>query len=68
MPIQGNRIILRETTEADVDEVWTEPRPDNAAALKLYQRCGLRPKTRPADMKPDRSYWALERVRWKLNR
>jgi RimJ/RimL family protein N-acetyltransferase len=51
-------------TEPDAEEVWTAPAAANARAQKLYARCGLRPKGRPADMEPAESYWALERERW----
>jgi RimJ/RimL family protein N-acetyltransferase len=51
-------------TEQGVEEVWTEPHEDNAAARRLYARCGLRAKARPSDMEPAESYWALERHRW----
>jgi RimJ/RimL family protein N-acetyltransferase len=50
--------------ERDVDEVWTEPSPQNLAARRLYARCGLAEKPRPRDMKQDVPYWALERSRW----
>ncbi len=46
--------------EADMDEVWTEPAEGNIAA-KMYRKCGLAPKARPADLNADtNSYWALE--------
>ena len=47
-----------------VREVWTEPSPENIAARKLYERCGLHPKERPGDMETGESYWALEWERW----
>jgi RimJ/RimL family protein N-acetyltransferase len=45
----------------DVDEVWTEPSAGNEAARRLYARCGLQPRPRPADLPPGESYWALRR-------
>ncbi len=50
--------------ETDLDEVYTEPIPENEAAQKLYARCGLRPKQRPPDLGQGKSYWSLERNRW----
>ncbi len=54
--------------ESDAQEVWTEPAPDNDSARRLYTRCGLAPKARPADMSQGPSYWALERQRWEKGR
>jgi RimJ/RimL family protein N-acetyltransferase len=54
--------------EPDLEEVYTEPRPGNVAAQKLYTRCGLCPKERPPDLDPDESYWALERSAWLARR
>jgi len=50
--------------EPSVREVWTEPSSENNSACKLYQKCGLLPKERPADMEAGESYWALEWERW----
>jgi RimJ/RimL family protein N-acetyltransferase len=47
--------------EPHVDEVWAEPARANAAARRLYARCGLRPRLRPVDLPPGESYWALRR-------
>lgn len=51
------------TSEPQVDAVWTEPALNNLAARRLYDRCGLRPTARPADMGPGESYWELRRAR-----
>ncbi len=51
-------------TEAEVEAVWTEPRPENQSAQRLYERCGLKPGDRPADLPPGTSYWALRRGEW----
>lgn len=48
----------------DVYEVWTEPSPENAAARRLYTKCGLIEKPRPVDMEQGIPYWAFERLRW----
>ena len=37
-------------SEPCADAVWTEPSEENAAARKLYERYGLKPKPRPSDM------------------
>jgi RimJ/RimL family protein N-acetyltransferase len=47
--------------EPAVDAVWTEPSPENCAARRLYERCGLAPAERPADLPPGASYWELRR-------
>jgi RimJ/RimL family protein N-acetyltransferase len=52
-------------TEDEVESVWTEPSQENHAARRLYARCGLRPKTRPSEMKLRESFWALTRVEWR---
>ncbi len=52
------------STVPNATEVWTEPNIGNTAAEKLYTRCGLREKARPADMPQGPRYWALERERW----
>lgn len=44
--------------------VWTEPSETNAAARRLYARCGLMETERPSDMEQGRPFWALERARW----
>jgi predicted acetyltransferase len=60
-----NRLIdLCFKNEPLVREVWTEPSSENTAARKLYERCALHPKERPADMEAGESYWALEWERW----
>jgi RimJ/RimL family protein N-acetyltransferase len=51
-------------TEKDVEVVWTEPWEANMASRKLYARCGLRPESRPLDLGPFESYWALSRKSW----
>jgi RimJ/RimL family protein N-acetyltransferase len=48
-------------TETDAGAVWTEPSEENFAARKLYERCGLRPKPRPADMEQGPSYWEFRK-------
>jgi len=48
-------------SEPQVDAVWTEPALNNAAARRLYGRCGLKPTPRPADMTAGSSYWELRR-------
>jgi RimJ/RimL family protein N-acetyltransferase len=52
--------------EADVEAVWTEPREENQAARRLYTRCGLVSKLRPADMASDYDYWELSRGDWEM--
>jgi len=47
--------------EPQIEAVWTEPSEENSAARKLYSRCGLKSKERPADMEPAESYWELVR-------
>ena len=47
--------------EPAVDAVWTEPSPENTPARRLYERCGLAPAERPADLPPGASYWELRR-------
>lgn len=44
-----------------VEGVWTEPSSENRAARRLYERCGLAPAERPADLPPGPSYWELRR-------
>jgi RimJ/RimL family protein N-acetyltransferase len=51
-------------TEPDVEEVWTEPSEENIAARRLYERCGLKPMSRPPDMEQGPSYWVLQREDW----
>ncbi|SRR6056297_4078208 len=53
--------------EPQIEAVWTEPSEENAAARKLYSRCGLKSKERPTDMKPAASYWELTRKDWQKN-
>jgi len=48
-------------TEPDIHAVWTEPSGQNLAARRLYTRCGLKPRPRPADLEPYESYWELSR-------
>lgn len=48
-------------SEPEAEAVWTEPYEENAASQKLYARCGLTPKPRPADMEPGPLYWELRR-------
>ena len=47
--------------EEAVNSVWTQPGRVNLAARRLYERCGLRPAPRPADVQDGESYWALTR-------
>lgn len=54
-------------SEPEIEAVWTEPSPENLAARKLYQRCGLAEKERPADLPEGFSYWELNRVDWGKN-
>ncbi len=51
-------------TENEVESVWTEPREINIAARRLDARCDLAPESRPPDLAPFESYWALSRERW----
>jgi len=51
-------------SEPGVDAVWTEPSEENLSARRLYERCGLRPAIRPADMAQGESYWELRRQDW----
>ncbi len=51
-------------SEPEIDAVWTGPSAENIAARNLYERCGLRPKPRPLDMKQGLSYWELRREDW----
>lgn len=48
-------------TERTIESVWVEPRDENAAAHRLYRRCGLCPKDRPEDLGPGPSYWERRR-------
>ena len=48
-------------TEPDIQVVWTEPSEQNLAARRLYNRCGLMPRPRPADLGQWESYWELSR-------
>jgi RimJ/RimL family protein N-acetyltransferase len=50
--------------EPDVDAVWTGPSEENLTALKLYERCGLKPRPRPPDMGQGHSYWEMRREDW----
>lgn len=47
--------------EPGIQAVWTEPSEQNLASRKLYTRCGLKPRPRPADLEPYESYWELSR-------
>ncbi len=47
--------------EPEVDAVWTEPSEENAAARRLYDRCGLAPAPRPSDIGDSPSYWERRR-------
>lgn len=47
--------------DRDVDIVWTEPWPENLASQRLYERCGLTPRSRPDDLGEGPSYWELRR-------
>lgn len=51
-------------SEPDVDSVWVEPWPENAAAQKLYSRCGLRPQSRPTHLEEGPLFWQLKRIDW----
>ncbi len=51
-------------SEPDVDSVWVEPWPENLAAQKLYTRCGLMPRPRPAHLGEGPSFWQLRRTDW----
>jgi RimJ/RimL family protein N-acetyltransferase len=46
-------------TEPDIQAVWTEPSEQNLASRRLYNRCGLQPRPRPADLGSGESYWEL---------
>lgn len=48
-------------SELEVEAVYTGPSEENIAARKLYTRCGLREKPRPADLEEELSYWELRR-------
>ena len=48
-------------TEPGIDAVWTEPSEQNLASRKLYTRCGLKPRPRPANLGEYESYWELTR-------
>jgi RimJ/RimL family protein N-acetyltransferase len=48
-------------TEPDIQAVWTEPSVQNLASRRLYTRCGLKPRPRPADLGDYESYWELSR-------
>jgi RimJ/RimL family protein N-acetyltransferase len=56
------------TAEPGVDAVWVEPWPENAAAQRLYARCGLRPRPRPAHLLEGPSYWELRKLDWHAGR
>lgn len=58
----GRLIELVFADEPEVDAVWVEPSAANAAARRLYERCGLRPRPRPADLPPGDSYWERRRT------
>jgi RimJ/RimL family protein N-acetyltransferase len=49
------------TREPEVDAVWTEPTPENAASRALYARGGLAETRRPDDPRPGPSYWERRR-------
>lgn len=51
-------------SEPEIEAVWTQPSEENFAARRLYARCGLRPKPRPADLEQGPSYWELRREDW----
>lgn len=53
--------------EHDMDAVWTEPSEENAAARRLYARCGLAPAPRPIDLGSG-TYWELRRDAWAARR
>lgn len=50
------------TLETGVDAVWTQPSQANTAARALYDRCGLKPGPRPADILDGESFWVLTRA------
>ncbi|MDX1620565.1 MAG: GNAT family N-acetyltransferase [Nitriliruptorales bacterium] len=52
----------------DVEAVWTEPHEDNAAARRLYERCGLVEQPRPDDLGLGAPYWELSRPSWEARR
>ena len=51
-------------TESDLELVWVEPRSDNVAAQRLYQRCGMQLQPRPLHLGEGESYWELKRSEW----
>ncbi|MBT4482495.1 MAG: GNAT family N-acetyltransferase [Candidatus Latescibacteria bacterium] len=51
-------------SEPGVVAVWTEPSKENVAAQKLYNRCGLKPKSSTLNKKQAFSYWELRREEW----
>ena len=51
-------------SEPGVVAMWTEPSEENVTARKLYERCGLKPKSSPLNMKQALPYWELRREKW----
>ena len=60
----GALIDLVFRTEHGVESVWVEPWPENKAAQRLYSRCGLSQRSRPAHLGEGPSYWELRRTEW----
>lgn len=50
--------------EENIIELWVEPATTNEHAIKLYEKCGFKPKMKPLDIDCTDSYWALEKSRW----